>query len=276
MLTKGRIFGIILTITAATAAYAYAEARRDPVVRQATLRLADWPKGQSPIRAVLLSDIHMASQTMDAPRLSRIVAQINRLNPDIVLIAGDFISGSDPDGAARQAPKLIEPLAALKAPLGVVAVPGNHDYATGMSALNAALGRARVTLLANRVVVRGPLAIAAIGDFTTGHADVATTNRALKGKVGARLVLTHSPDLMPKLPQTLDLVLTGHTHCGQIVLPLIGPITQISAYGQRFLCGMKHEGRRTIVVTGGLGTSEVPFRLGAPPDMWLLKLGPTE
>jgi len=274
MLTISRTLGIALVIAVVTAAYAYVEARRDPIVRQATLRLANWPKGQSPIRAVLLSDIHMASPTMDARRLSRIVAQINRLHPDIVLIAGDFISGNEPDGAARQAPGLIEPLSALEAPLGVVAVPGNHDYTTGIPALKAALDRAHVTLLANRVLVRGPLAIAAIGDFTTDHADVAAINRALKGKPGIRLALTHSPDVVPELPQTLDLVLAGHTHCGQIILPLFGPIAQISAYGRRFLCGVKHEGRRTIVVTGGLGTSEVPFRLGAPPDMWLLKLGP--
>lgn len=69
-------------------------------------------------------------------------------------------------------------------------------------------------------------------------------------------------------------MLAGHTHCGQIRLPLIGALSYESDYGDRFSCGLKVEGRRRIVITAGLGTSVLPLRLGAPPDLWLLTLGP--
>jgi predicted MPP superfamily phosphohydrolase len=91
---------------------------------------------------------------------------------------------------------------------------------------------------------------------------------------GARLILTHSPDIAPNLPPQVSLLLAGHTHCGQVVLPLLGPISEVSRYGARYRCGIRREGGRIVVVTAGLGTSGGPFRLGAPPDLWLLTLGP--
>ena len=85
---------------------------------------------------------------------------------------------------------------------------------------------------------------------------------------------------MPELPGTghkgyVPLLLAGHTHCGQIVLPLIGAVSHVSRYRDRYLCGLKREDGKTIVVGAGLGTSILPLRLGAVPDMWLLTLGAT-
>jgi predicted MPP superfamily phosphohydrolase len=91
---------------------------------------------------------------------------------------------------------------------------------------------------------------------------------------GARLILTHSPDIAPTLPDEIPLLLAGHTHCGQVVLPLLGPVAEVSRFGARYRCGIRREGNRVVVVTAGLGTSGGPFRLGAPPDLWLLTLGP--
>ena len=70
------------------------------------------------------------------------------------------------------------------------------------------------------------------------------------------------------------MILAGHTHCGQIVLPLYGPITSVTRYGRRFQCGIAHEGARTVIVTAGIGTSVMPLRLFAPPDLWVLDLKP--
>jgi predicted MPP superfamily phosphohydrolase len=69
-------------------------------------------------------------------------------------------------------------------------------------------------------------------------------------------------------------MLAGHTHCGQIRLPLVGALLTESAYGQRYVCGRVDEDGRTLIVSAGLGTSIVPLRLGAPPDMWLVTIGP--
>jgi predicted MPP superfamily phosphohydrolase len=265
------VLGVLFLAGLGLIAFTFAEARRDPVVRTATITMPDWPAGASPIRAVLLSDIHVGTAAMGPARLNRIVDQVNALHPDIVLIAGDFIFGDDPDGAARLGPALSR----LRPPLGVVAALGNHDHWTGVRAVRDQLRRAGVTVVDNDALARGPLAIGLVDDDFTGRADLPATLRALHGLPGARLILSHSPDIAPDLPPGISLLLAGHTHCGQVVLPLLGPISEVSRYGPRYRCGVRREGGRTVVVTAGLGTSGGPFRLGAPPDLWLLTLGPT-
>ena len=76
-------------------------------------------------------------------------------------------------------------------------------------------------------------------------------------------------------PNYVSLLLAGHTHCGQIVLPFYGPLSSVSRYGLRYNCGVIREDSKTLVVGAGLGTSVLPLRLGAVPDMWLLTLGRT-
>jgi predicted MPP superfamily phosphohydrolase len=254
-------------------AYAYAEALRDPVVRRAAVALPRWPAGAKPVRAVLISDIHIGSAAMDERRLDRIVTQINALKPDIVLIAGDFIFGHEAGNAARFSPGLVAPLARLRAPLGVIGVEGNHDFWTGSAVLRARLAAAHVTMLDNRAVVRGPLVIGGVSDEYTGHAKMGVTAAEMRSLPGAPLTLTHSPDLAPALTGETPLMLAGHTHCGQVVLPYYGPVNPVSRLA-RYRCGIVREAARTVVVTAGLGTSAGPLRLNAPPDLWVLTLGP--
>lgn len=276
MLRKGLIVLLVLiALGAALLLYARAEALRDPIVRTATIRLPDWPAGVKPIHAVLISDLHLDGQTMDEARLDRIVAQINTLNPDIVLLAGDYIYGHDPAGAKKFGPGLVAPLLKLNPPLGVVAVLGNHDQWTGVDTVRSLLARARVTVLENDVAARGPLAIGGVGDRYSGYDNLAMTVAKLRQFGGARILLTHSPDIAPDMPADITLLLAGHTHCGQVVLPLWGPVSDVSRYGSRYRCGIRVEGKRTVVVTAGLGTSgPMALRLNAPPDLWLLTLGP--
>lgn len=266
--------GILLLGIALLAAYSFAAARRDPVVRTATVSLPDWPAGAPAVRAVLLSDIHIGTAAMRPARLERIVDQVNALRPDIVLIAGDFIFGHAPGSAARLGEPMVAPLARLRPRLGVIAALGNHDHWTGEGAVRNQLRRAGVTVVDNDAVRRGPLAIGVAGDDFTGRADIPATHAAMRRLVGARLMLSHSPDIAPDLPADVSLLLAGHTHCGQVLLPLLGPISDVSRYGARYRCGVVREGGRTVIVTAGLGTSGGPFRLGAPPDLWLLTLGP--
>lgn len=264
---------LILAFTALVF-YAHSEAMRDPVVRTATIKLPNWPAGAKPVRAVLISDIHLDNAAMDEARLARIVAQINALKPDIVLLAGDYIYGHDPVGAAKYGWGLAA-LTKLRAPLGVVAVLGNHDQWTGAGVVRDQLTRAGVTVIENDAITRGPLAIGGVGDDFSGHDNLPATLARLRTLAGARLLLTHSPDIAPDMPADTTLLLAGHTHCGQVVLPLLGPVSDVSKYGERYRCGIRVEGKRTIVVTAGLGTSgPMALRLNAPPDLWLVTLGP--
>lgn len=257
---------------AALAGYSYLEARRDPVVREASISLPDWPMGAAPVRVALISDVHIGSAAMDAARLTRIVAQINGLKPDLVVIAGDFISGHAADSAVRIGAPMVAPLAGLKAPLGVVAALGNHDHWTGAETVQALLKRTGIIVIENGAIQRGPLAIGVAGDDFSRHTNLPATLASMTKLSGARIMLTHSPDIAPRLPADVGLLLAGHTHCGQVVLPLYGPIAEVSRYGERYGCGIRREGARTVVTTAGLGTSGGPFRLGAPPDLWLLTL----
>jgi predicted MPP superfamily phosphohydrolase len=267
-----KVLLILLLIVAGFYLYARAEARWDPIVRTATIKLPRWPAGIKPVRAVLISDIHIGSHAMDEGRLSRIVDQINALDPDIVLIAGDFIYGHDPRGAKKLGQALVAPLKKLHPPLGVVAVLGNHDHWTGPDDVTSLLAQARITVLVNDVTARGPIAIGGIDDDYTNHADIAATMAKLRPFEGARIILTHSPDIAPRLPGDVHLLLAGHTHCGQGVLPFYGPVASVSRFKDRYRCGLVLDPGLAVIVTGGLGTSGPPLRFGAPPDLWLITL----
>lgn len=271
MRTAFRLLAVLALVVAGVLAYAFAEARRVPVIRTAAMALPGWPAGQKPIRVALLSDIHLGSATMDAARLTRLVAIVNRARPDLVLIAGDLLHGYRP--AAVDPRELTRPLAGLRAPLGAVAVLGNHDWALGAEGVRRALAAAGIRTLDNAAIARGPLAIAGLGDDYTHHDRLAQTLAAVRRLSGARVMLAHTPDSMPRLPGDIALLLAGHTHCGQIVLPLVGAPVSVSRWGNRYRCGIVRENGRTVIVSAGLGTSGPPLRLGAPPDIWLLTLG---
>jgi len=120
----------------------------------------------------------------------------------------------------------------------------------------------------------GPVAVGGLDDDFTGRADLPATLAALRKLEGPKLILSHSPDPFADPAPDVFLMLAGHTHCGQIAPPLIGPLSTMSRYGRRYACGVVREGGRTLIVTAGLGTSGIPLRLGAVPDLWLVEIGP--
>jgi predicted MPP superfamily phosphohydrolase len=211
---------------------------------------------------------------MTLSRLERIVAQVSALRPDIVLIAGDFISDKRMATRHYSLAEAIAPLALLRPRLATIAVLGNHDYWRAAGEARRALHDAGAILLENSAVEVGPLAIGGLADPYTRHDDPAATIRQMRALPGARLLLAHSPDPFPDLPADIGLMLAGHTHCGQVRLPLIGAVSTMSRYGQRYACGLIREQGRTLIVTAGLGTSGLPLRLGAVPDLWLVTIGP--
>ena len=243
-------------------------------MRETEVRLADWPRGAPPIRALLISDIHVAGPDMPPARLARIVWQIEALNPDIVLIAGDFVSDKRLATRSYSFARAVETFERLRPRLGIFAVLGNHDHWRDAAEARRALEAVGVRVLDNEAVRAGPLAIGGLDDAFTDHHDVTATVRALRRLGGARMLLSHSPDPFPDVPRDIGLMLAGHTHCGQIRLPVIGAISTMSEHGDRYACGRVDENGRTLIVTAGLGTSILPLRFGARPDMWMVTLGP--
>ena len=252
----------------------YRNATAVPLVRRMNLSVPGYPETAPPLRVVLFSDVHVHGPDMPPKRVARIVDQINALNPDLVIAAGDFI-GDNWLGETYPIDQAIAPLSRLKSRLGVYAVLGNNDYSVGSSDVTTALKRADVHVLADDAVSLGPIALGG-RDGRLYHRHAAwnaarlKTYEALRHTSGIKVLVAHRPDEFAFVPSSTALVLAGHTHCGQIVVPIIGALATGSDFGTKYLCGVIRDGSKTLVVTAGLGTSFVPLRFGAPPDIWLI------
>jgi len=257
---------------AALMAKAWSDTMGDPVVRHASIALRGMAPGTRPITAALISDIHVSGPDMPPSRLTRIVAQVNALKPDIVLIAGDLVSEKLFSTHTYGAEEIVAPLAALDAPLGVVVVPGERDHWFGWPALEAELRARGIRVLQNEAAQIGPLVIGGVGDASTRRDDLPPVLDQMRGMQGGRLILTHSPDVFAQVPGEVSLVLAGHTHCGQVAYPWGGSYAKMSRYGDRFACGLHREGSRTVITGAGLGTSLAPVRLFTQAEIWLVEL----
>lgn len=269
-----RILVVLLLLALAVPVFGYRNATADPIVRHAEVGLQGWPEAAPPIRVALLADIHVQGPDLGPERMARIVEQVNAQKPDLILIAGDFSGDRTLRTRLYSEVEIAASIKNLRAPLGVYAVLGNHDHWRDGPAMKRAVAAAGIPVLVNQAVRAGPLTIAGADDIHTGNADVEALVRSAAALPGPTLVLSHSPDIVPLLPPQFGLVLAGHTHCGQIVLPLVGYLATASRYGERYACGLIREPGRTTIVSAGIGNSVLPFRFGAPPDFWMVAIGP--
>ena len=268
------VLGLLLAVGGFVCWKAWHDTLSDPVVRRTSVTLPGLAPGSEAVTVALISDIHVAGPDMPPARLERIVAQINALRPDAVLIAGDLVSDKTLATHVYQPAEIVAPLGGLASPLGTFFVPGNHDHWFDLEGLASQLAQRGITILANEAVEAGPLLIGGLDDDYTGHDDIAGTLAAMDRLDGAPLFLSHSPDPLPDLPQG-SVILAGHTHCGQVQLPLIGIVFTQSRYGRRFACGRTDEPHGIAIVGAGLGTSGLPLRFGARPEIWLIEFEPT-
>ncbi|HYT71222.1 MAG TPA: metallophosphoesterase [Gemmatimonadales bacterium] len=244
-------------------------------VRLATPEVAvpvpDLPPEFVGYRIALVSDLHHGPVVPSA-WLERVADRAAELAPDLVALGGDFVSHvrSDLDG-------LEAVLARFRTPDGVVAVLGNHDHWVGPETVAAVVERAGATMLVNRhrLIRRGAglLAVAGVDDFTHGATRLDEALGGVPPDV-PRVLVSHNPDLIEYLPAGLrvDVMLSGHTHNGQIHLPFIGPLTVPSQFGGRYLHGLKRVGETWLYVSAGVGTAAIPIRWGNPPELPVIRL----
>ena len=259
-------------LAAALGAKAWSDTLGTPTVHRTTIATNALPEGTEPVYIALISDIHVAGPDMPPERLREIVAQVNALDPDIVAIAGDLVSDKRTATHVYTPEEIVAPLAALSPRIGTVVVPGNHDHWYGMPGLAAELAKHGIPLVINSAIELGPLVIGGADDVYTHRDDIPATLRAMNRLGGGSIILSHSPDIAADLPAGIDLVLAGHTHCGQIAYPWGGAPAHLSDYGDRFACGRINEEPRTVIVGAGLGTSILPMRLFTQPEIWLIEL----
>jgi predicted MPP superfamily phosphohydrolase len=276
LITGRRLVLAVLLVIVLLVAKAWHDTLADPVVHRDSVTLPGLAADTTPITVLLMSDLHVAGPDMPPERLERIVAQANAMKPDIVAIAGDLISDKRLSSKRYEYDEALAPLGKLQPAMGTVAVLGNHDHWRDAAEARQVLQANGVIVLANEATRIGPLAIGGLDDDFTGHADVGRTHAAMLAIGGPMVALSHSPDPFPDLPQDISLMLAGHTHCGQVRLPLVGALSSVSRYGTRFECGRIDEGNQTVFVGAGLGTSVLPFRFGTQPDMWLITIRPPD
>ena len=282
---SGSLWRKILTLLALVLIFlaikAFYDTTRTPAVERITVRLASMEPQADPVTLAFISDVHVAGPDMPPSRLTDIVEQINALEPDMLLIAGDFVSDKPAATRIYSAAEAIAPFANLDPKIASVAVPGNHDHWSDMPAIAAALNAQGFTLLANEAQEIGELAIAGLDDDFSGLANVQGTLAQIADPASPKVMLSHSPDPFPDLPENFGLMLAGHTHCGQIALPKLWgfggrAIMTASRHGQRYACGVVSENGNVLITSAGLGTSILPVRLFTQPEIWLITIRPPD
>ena len=243
-----------------------------------------WPAGLR-LKVAVLADLHAGAPMMDEARIEHIVAATNALAPDLVLLVGDF--GVSSRFVTRMLPQrdVARRLGALRARLGVFAVNGNHDWwedreamRSGRGAVPAiarALEGAAIPVLRNAVLRAGPVLVGGLDSswafgLRRGAEDLPRLMEQVTGDAPL-LLMAHEPDIFARLPRRVAVTFSGHTHGGQVRLLGWSPHTP-SRYGNRYAWGHVREDGRDLVVSGGLGISTLPVRLGVPPEITLVEI----
>lgn len=251
-----------------------------------------WTPGLK-LRLVLLADPHLVEPHMPLSRWEGILDMANGLEGDLILLMGDYVAGHVFRTGTVPMPAVAKAASRLTAPLGVFSINGNHDWWEDLAAQRNEAGpplaqRAMedngIAVLANRATrllkdkvpfwLSGTDSIVAI---RKGHsrfdsrADLAGTLAQVTDDAPV-IHLAHEPDLFTEIPERVSLTLSGHTHGGQIRLFGWSPVTP-SAFGNRFAYGHIIEDGRHLVVSGGLGCSIMPVRIGMPPEITVIDLG---
>ena len=246
------------------------------VVRRQTIEIAQWPRSLDGLRVAVIADIHAGGWFIDEAKLRKIVEQTNQLQPEMIVILGDYVAGDGRRHQLRMAPEVFGPiLKDLHAPLGVYSVLGNHDWWFDGFRVRRVLEQNGIKVLDNevmRVDARGgALWLVGLADLWTRAQLVEETIAEVPA--GAPLIaLAHNPDIFPRLPSQVPLLLAAHTHGGQVRFPFFGSVIHPSDYGQRYAAGHVIENGHHLFVTTGIGTSILPVRFGVPPEIVLLTL----
>jgi len=248
----------------------------------------NWP-AEFPLKIAVIADIHACEPWMPAERIASIVDLANAQKPDLTVLLGDFagqhhvVTRYVPPGAWA------DQLGRLEAPLGVYAILGNHDWWSAAmptdppdeaQSVRKALRGVRIPVLENRAVqlsLRGRrFWLVGLGDqlahrfgrhHVRGEDDLGAAFREIRDEAPT-ILLAHEPFIFPKTPDRVALTLCGHTHGGQVNFPLIGTPFAPRARGVKpYVYGVYAEGRRRLIVSGGLGTSHLPVRFMRPPEV---------
>lgn len=255
-----------------------------------------WPTGLQ-VRLAVVADLHASEPYMPPDRIIEIVERTNALDADAILLLGDYVASHHFQTRRLPAREWAGLLGGLRAPLGVHAVLGNHDWwddhpaqrrGSGPVESRVELERAGIPVYENDAVrlAKGgrPFWLAGLGDqlafvirwrrrrpYARGVDDLAGTLAKVTDHAPV-ILMAHEPDIFPSVPPRVALTISGHTHGGQVRVLGYSPYVP-SVYGNRYAYGHIVETGRDLIVSGGLGCSGLPVRFGVPPEIVLIEIG---
>ena len=253
------------------------EPNRPRVVRK-DVALRRWPERLEGYTIALLSDFHFDPYFSVHP-IEASIGIVNGLNPDLIVLTGDFVSIPQFKGGEEKAAATAEPCADLLRQMharhGLWAVMGNHDYYTNPWRITNILQEHGIKVLVNRSV---PIEqdgarfwLAGVNDVVSGTADLDTTLDIVPENE-ATILLAHEPDYADEVARYhVDLQLSGHSHGGQVRLPLVPPLF-LPKLGKKYVWGLYRIGPLTLYTNAGIGTVVLPIRFNCPPEITLLTL----
>jgi len=231
------------------------------------------------LKIIHVSDTHYGPYT-SLSYLEKVVKKVNALKGDLVVLTGDYVHRT-----RRSVEPGIGVLSGLRARYGVLAVLGNHDHWEGTELCRTMFHRIKIPLLDNRHVYLTPegirnspqcdrsICLAGVGDLWE---DEVSFKKALEGIPPAmpRIVLSHNPDTAEMIDQTqrVDLLIAGHTHGGQVKLPLYESMFAPTQFGHTYLGGLCEGPECIVLVSRGVGLAGVPVRFFVPPEIAVITL----
>ena len=226
-------------------------------------------KQLSGLRIVFASDFHIGKK--DLKRLKRIVRAIKKQQADLIFLGGDYLNGHTEQ--STMSPKQIaKELSQLNAPYGIFGVLGNHDWYINGAKTKKSLQEAGITVLENQNKIinfrNKQITIAGVADKTTRTVNLKNT---LDKTPEPRILLTHTPDIFPDIKDSVNLVLAGHTHGGQVKIPFWGALIVPLEHGRRYAEGFIEENGKKMIVSKGLGTSRLPIRFNCKPEILVIE-----
>jgi predicted MPP superfamily phosphohydrolase len=250
-------------VVSGAGAYGYVYERHDLQVTRASVPVVGLSPALEGLRIGLITDVHR-SLFVSADDVNHAVSAVMAERPDLIVLGGDYVTWGDRQYVGRAA----EALRPLSAPLGVFGILGNHDDDHDMPAALAKNGVQMLKDARTRLTIKGaPVDLVGIRFWTKRAADIAWVTR---GATGTVILLAHDPRRLAEAAALkIPLVLSGHTHGGQVVLPVVGAVA-----AQKFpvVAGMGRRQDTTMFVSRGVGTIYVPVRLGCPPEVAVLTL----
>lgn len=266
---------LALALFVALSAWGVGWEPRQLVERDYLVELPGWPRTCDGVRVDVIADLHVGSPGNGLDNLDRVIDRLLASDADIVLMAGDYVILSVFAGTYVGPEPIAERLRLLAANKRVYAVLGNHDWWKRGDHIARTFAAAGVVMLEDEAAqVRADgctFAIAGIGDLWEGRPDIARAYAAIPAQLPV-VALSHNPAVLRRLPSRTALLVAGHTHGGQVQLPILGRPALWNSPDGRYAAGHMIERGRHVFVSPGIGTSIFPVRFGVPPEISRLTL----